>query len=172
MSLATNTQDLATRVATEIKAVRTLVNGNAADLSALSTTAKSNLVAAINELKTAVDNAASTGGAVIDDTATVTNETWSSSKINTAINAAISALVASSPATLDTLNELATALGDDPNFATTMTTALGNRLRVDAAQGLTAPQQQQGRDNLSVYSQAQIGDPTTDFVATFNAGLV
>lgn len=40
------------------------------------------------------------------------------------VQAAIAALVASSPATLDTLNELATALGNDPNFATTMTNAL------------------------------------------------
>lgn len=37
----------------------------------------------------------------------------------------IARLVASSPAALDTLNELATALGNDPNFATTMATALG-----------------------------------------------
>lgn len=40
------------------------------------------------------------------------------------IAAAIAALVNSSPATLDTLNELAAALGDDANFAATMTTAL------------------------------------------------
>jgi hypothetical protein len=39
----------------------------------------------------------------------------------------ITALVNSSPATLDTLNELATALGNDPNFATSMATALGLR---------------------------------------------
>ena len=38
---------------------------------------------------------------------------------------AIAQLVASSPAALDTLNELAAALGNDPNFATTMATALG-----------------------------------------------
>jgi hypothetical protein len=41
------------------------------------------------------------------------------------VAAAIAALVASSPSTLDTLNELALALGSDPNFATTMATALG-----------------------------------------------
>jgi hypothetical protein len=41
---------------------------------------------------------------------------------------AIASLVNSSPATLDTLSELATALGNDPNFATTMATALGNKL--------------------------------------------
>lgn len=41
-----------------------------------------------------------------------------------AIRVAISNLVASSPAALDTLNELAAALGNDPNFATTVTNAL------------------------------------------------
>lgn len=46
-----------------------------------------------------------------------------------AIQQAISALVASSPAALDTLKELATALGNDPNFATTMATALGERVK-------------------------------------------
>jgi hypothetical protein len=37
----------------------------------------------------------------------------------------ISNLVASAPTTLDTLNELAAALGDDPNFATTVTNSIG-----------------------------------------------
>lgn len=72
----------------------------------------------------------------------------------TDVAAALAGLVDSSPATLDTLNELAAALGDDPDFATTVSTALGNRLRVDAAQGLTAPQQAQGRDNLGLGSAA------------------
>lgn len=40
------------------------------------------------------------------------------------VQAAIASLVASSPAALDTLNELAAALGNDPNFASTMTNAL------------------------------------------------
>ena len=44
------------------------------------------------------------------------------------IVAQITSLVNSSPSTLDTLSELATALGNDPNFATTISTALGNRL--------------------------------------------
>jgi hypothetical protein len=42
-------------------------------------------------------------------------------------DAKITALVGSAPATLDTLNELATALGNDANFSTTVTTALGVR---------------------------------------------
>lgn len=39
----------------------------------------------------------------------------------------VSNLVASAPSTLDTLNELATALGNDASFATTVTTALGTK---------------------------------------------
>lgn len=47
------------------------------------------------------------------------------------VKAAIAALVASSPAALDTLNELAEALGNDPNFATTMTNALAGKQPLD-----------------------------------------
>ncbi|EFN5582252.1 phage tail protein [Escherichia coli] len=47
------------------------------------------------------------------------------------VKAAIAALVASSPAALDTLNELAAALGNDPNFATTMTNALAGKQPLD-----------------------------------------
>ncbi len=43
------------------------------------------------------------------------------------ISAAINALVAAAPGALDTLNELAAALGNDPNFATTMTAALAGK---------------------------------------------
>ena len=51
-----------------------------------------------------------------------------SAQVSAKISTAVAALVDSSPATLDTLNELAAALGDDPNFATTTSTALGNRV--------------------------------------------
>lgn len=44
------------------------------------------------------------------------------------VRAALAALIASSPATLDTLNELAAALGNDPAFATTITNSIGLRL--------------------------------------------
>src|SRR5690606_38152680 len=40
------------------------------------------------------------------------------------LTAAIDAVIAAAPGALDTLNELAAALGDDPNFATTITNAL------------------------------------------------
>jgi hypothetical protein len=43
------------------------------------------------------------------------------------VNTAVSNLVDAAPGTLDTLNELAAALGDDPNFATTIATSIGTK---------------------------------------------
>src|SRR4051812_14012490 len=62
MSLASNVESLATRVATECKALRNLINGNAANLSALTTINKTHLVAAINEV-----NANAGGARALDD---------------------------------------------------------------------------------------------------------
>lgn len=45
----------------------------------------------------------------------------------TDVTNAINAVIDTAPATLNTLNELAAALGDDPNFATTITTALAGK---------------------------------------------
>ena len=48
--------------------------------------------------------------------------------VSTQISTAIAGLVDSSPDTLNTLNELAAALGDDPNFATTVATEIGKKV--------------------------------------------
>lgn len=65
------------------------------------------------------------------------------------VDAAVSALIDSAPSTLNTLDELASALGDDANFSTTITTALGKRVRVDTAtQGLSATQKTNARTNI------------------------
>ena len=67
------------------------------------------------------------------------------------VDTQITNLIDSSPTALDTLNELAAALGDDANFSTTVNTALGNRLRIDVnSQGLTATQKTNGLTNLGV----------------------
>lgn len=58
-----------------------------------------------------------------------TNKAWLVSQVATYVTAL---LVDSAPGTLDTLNELAAALGDDANFATTMTTALAGKQPLDA----------------------------------------
>ena len=49
------------------------------------------------------------------------------------VNQKISDLIASAPSTLDTLNELAAALGDDPNFATTVSGQIGTKWTQDNA---------------------------------------
>ena len=82
----------------------------------------------------------------------------------TYVGTQIANLVASSPAALDTLNELAAALGNDAAFSTTVSTALGNRLRVDInTQGLSATLQGYGRTNLGLGTAAVSN--TGDFAA-------
>jgi hypothetical protein len=74
------------------------------------------------------------------------------------VDTKVASLVDSAPAALDTLNELAAALGDDANFVTTTSTALGNRLRVDtAAQGLTSTQKSNAKTNLGLATVASTG---------------
>lgn len=123
MSLETNISSLATRIATELKVHKNLINGNAGDLSALQTTAKNNLVAAINELVGAIGGA----GASIDDGVVSTLTVWSSDKTDAEIDARVAALVDGAPEVLDTLTELAAALGDDPNFAATVANQLASK---------------------------------------------
>ena len=55
------------------------------------------------------------------------------------MKAAIDALVASAPGAFDTLKELADALGDDPNFATTMTNALALKAALDSPEFTGTP---------------------------------
>jgi len=56
------------------------------------------------------------------------NGTWRSLASDQDVTDAVAALVDSAPGTLDTLNELASALGDDPNFATTTTNSIATKL--------------------------------------------
>ena len=163
-TLIVRISDLATRMATECKSLRTLVNANGADLSALTTTQKASLVAAINELKTALDALGTP--ITISDSTSSTTQVWSSSKVASEITAAKNALTNGAAAALDTLSELASALGNDANFSSTITTALSYRLRFDDVQTLTTGQKTQACANLG------IGEPDTDFVTTFNSGLV
>ena len=65
--------------------------------------------------------------------ATYILQTNQQSIINSASAAAVTYLVDSAPAALDTLNELAAALGDDENFATTVTNSLASKLDISTA---------------------------------------
>lgn len=53
------------------------------------------------------------------------------------VNTKVAGIVNSAPETLDTLNELAEALGNDPNFATTMATELGKKVDKVTGKGLS-----------------------------------
>lgn len=55
------------------------------------------------------------------------------SDFNSSVDTRVQLIVDAAPAALDTLNELAAALGDDPNFSATVTTSLGDLdTRIDA----------------------------------------
>lgn len=67
-------------------------------------------------------------------TAPTAVQTTNSTQIATTafVKAAVSALVGSAPGTLDALNEIATAIGNDPNFATTLATQMAGKQPLDA----------------------------------------
>lgn len=138
-----------------------------------------------------------------DEIAIIDTEAANVLKRMTATNFAtfITALIVDgAPGTLDTLNEFAAALADDPDFATTITTALAGKQGLDAtltalaglATGANKLPYSTGTDTfaqadltafartllddadaatargtLSVYSQAELGDPDTDLAAAY-----
>lgn len=55
----------------------------------------------------------------------------------TYVDTKVADLVNTAPEALDTLNELAAALGDDPNFATTVLNQLGNKVDKEEGKGLS-----------------------------------
>lgn len=167
MSLETRVRDLATRIATEVNSIRTEGSSARGTLTSLSTTDKTSLVAAINELFGMVG-----GASAINDAVTATSSGWSSTKTSSEISTALAALVDSAPGTLDTLGELATALqGNDTDIAGILT-AQANRVRVDTnAQGLSGAQKTNARTNIGAQDAALIGNTDRDFTADFTGGL-
>jgi len=78
------------------------------------------------DLKAPLNNPALTG---VPTAPTAANSTNTTQIATTAfVQSAVSGLVDSAPTTLNTLNELAAALGDDPNFATTVSNQIGTKL--------------------------------------------
>ena len=179
MSLETSLTAFVNAVGADIKNGQLKVG----DLAALTTAQKASVVLALNELKTDLTTlqgqiAAATN---INDAglATSTTETYSISKIIDSINTASQNLkqeiLGSAPAALDTLQELATALSDNPSFATDIAIAIGNRVRFDEAQTLSAAQQLRARQNIGAAGSTEfnqlktdLGNVNTDFLAAYN----
>nr|WP_248417999.1 phage tail protein [Escherichia coli] len=131
-----NTTQLATTAFVQA-ALTTLINGAPATLDTLK-----EIAAAINndpKFSTTISNALALKAPLSSPalTGTPTAPTAAQSVNNTQIattafvKSAIAAMVGSAPAALDTLNELAAALGNDPNFATTMLNALAGKQPLD-----------------------------------------
>lgn len=160
MSLESRIISLAQAIGADVKALRA-ERGN---LASLSTTAKSNLVDAINEIYSIVGN-----GATINDSAGNGNTTvtWSADKIYDSIEAAKVAvrdsILGGASAAYDTLLELEQLATSNSSTATALATAVNNRVRYDAAQTLTTAQQLQACTNIG------IGNPESDFSATYSA---
>ncbi|EGB0972826.1 phage tail protein [Escherichia coli] len=131
-----NTTQLATTAFVQA-ALTALINGAPATLDTL----KEIAVAINNDPKfsTTINNALALKAPLSSPalTGTPTAPTAAQSVNNTQIattafvKSAIAGMVGSAPAALDTLNELAAALGNDPNFATTMLNALAGKQPLD-----------------------------------------
>ncbi|EFI6605198.1 phage tail protein, partial [Escherichia coli] len=129
-----------TRIATTAfiqAAITALINGAPATLDTLK-----EIAAAINndpKFSTTINNALALKAPLSSPalTGTPTAPTAAQSANNTQIattafvKSAIAAMVGSAPAALDTLNELAAALGNDPNFSTTVLNALAGKQPLD-----------------------------------------
>ncbi|EPW1791805.1 phage tail protein [Salmonella enterica subsp. enterica serovar Derby] len=131
-----NTTQVATTAFVQA-ALTALINGAPATLDTLK-----EIAAAINNdpnFSTTINNALALKAPLSSSalTGTPTAPTAAQSVNNTQIattafvKSAIAAMVGSAPAALDTLNELASALGNDPNFATTMLNALAGKQPLD-----------------------------------------
>ena len=131
-----NTTQVATTAFVQA-ALTALINGAPATLDTLK-----EIAAAINNdpnFSTTINNALALKAPLSSPalTGTPTAPTAAQSVNNTQIattafvKSAIAEMVGSAPAALDTLNELAAALGNDPNFATTMLNALAGKQPLD-----------------------------------------
>jgi hypothetical protein len=144
LSLQTRLGDLITAIGTDYKQLRTWISGSSSgDLTGLTTTDKTSLVNAINEVdaqSSAPPAASTTVQGLIEiatlaevGTGTDTARAVTPQGVKQETDAVKTAILgAGVPAALDTLDELAAALGDDANFASTVTTALGNKQPLDA----------------------------------------
>ncbi len=166
MSLAANLVLLAQAIGLDIKDV----NAKIGTMSSLTTTEKTTIVGALNELDSKI-------GALINDAlSTSTTKTWSIDKIVQSINQAKSDILGGLPsAALDTIYELSQAIENDGVNITGILTSLGLRVRVDAAQNFSVGEKLQGRQNIDAASDTEfqqfktdVGSTSEDFVAAYN----
>ena len=153
--------DLSTRLKSAFQAVgadiKTLLSQDGT-LSSLTTTAKGNLVAAINELDAAIK--AIDVKSVIDDEASDATHAWSAQKVASEITAKAntlkSELLGGAGEAFDTLKELADLINTNKSAIEALQSIAGNHVRFDQKQTLTTEQQTQARTNIGAASAAEV----------------
>ena len=80
------------------------------------------------------------------------------------LDAAVASLVANAPEALNTLSELSTALGDDPNFATTVSTQIGERAKTSDVNAALAGKADVGAEDTAKWGQ--VSDKPSTFTPT------
>ncbi len=166
-----NTTQLATTAFVQA-ALTALINGAPATLDTLKEIAAAinndpNFSTTINNvlaLKAPLSSPALTGTPTAPTAAQSVNNTQIAT--TAFVKSAIAAMVGSAPAALDTLNELAAALGNDPNFATTMLNALAGKQPLDNT--LT---NLSGKDVAGLLAYLQLGEAAKRDVGTGNNQL-
>jgi hypothetical protein len=155
MTLEARVLALAQAIGTDIKALKT----NEGSLAALSTTSKTNLVEAINEIFTMAQNA----GVQINDAAPTSSTTvaYSPQRIASMINDAISNIVGGAASAYDTFIELQNILQADDTAIAGLVTSVGNKVSFNASQSLSAAQMAFACANIGV------GNYDRDFVADY-----
>lgn len=180
MSISEQVTALATRIGQECYTL----HGKCGVLTNLTTTEKSSLVGAVNELKTSIDTVSGQyttlsgkvtaneqaiaaiqeqlvgGVAHIDDTQVSASTTYSSQKIASEITAAKNAvkndILGGAGEAYDTLKELADLIGENKDAIDALEQIANNHVRYDQAQSLTDEQKTQARSNIGAASTADL----------------
>lgn len=152
------------RLVTAINNLDNRYNLRLGDLATLTTTEKTDIVKALNELKTKLDTvqSATQNPVTINDRATNATATWSSTKIQAQITKAITDLIGGAGTANDTLKELADQI-------TALAQADNGLVSASKAQNFTPEQKRQACANLGI--PAFDYDFVTPINSTLNSGL-
>ena len=130
------------------------------DILNLTTASKIDLVHALNGIREEVA-VVSAEIPIIKDSESSSNALYSSVKIVALIDALKQSIIAEAPEATDTLKEIYDLLAANGAELNDLTTKIGEKVRYDAAQALTAEQQVQASVNIGA------GDILKDFEATY-----
>lgn len=118
-----------------VDTLKTDVDTKLGDLTTLTTTDKTSVVRAMNELKASI-------GAV--------NTGTDESSVNQLIDNKINALVDNAPEALNTLKEIADKLQADESTATALASTVSKKVAFDSPQSLSTEQQKQAQENIGL----------------------